>query len=45
MLDTNSLIYVLIDASIEQELFENQLSNQLEFLTIIEQKHTGIGLF
>ena len=45
MLDTEGLLYDVIDVSLEGELYEEQLRRQLELLTISEEKYTDSGLF
>ena len=41
----SELISTIIELTVENEKFESQLFEQLEFLTEKESEHTGVGLY
>ena len=45
MLDTDGLLYDLLDISLEGEVCEEKLRHQIGFLSIREEEHTGTGLY
>ena len=41
----SALISEIIELTVEGEKFENMLFEQINYLTIKEKEHTGVGLF